>query len=644
MKNIKDMEMDEIVDLLNYWTSQYDQGKSLVSDQEWDELYFELVKKERYAGHVLPDSPTQKISYQVVNELTKAKHNHPMLSLAKTKDWNEFLRYFDYHSVVGMCKLDGLTCTLEYIDGRLIAAETRGDGEVGEVITHNILTLPSVPKKINHKGRLVVDGEILSTYQDFEKFSNEYSNPRNFAAGSIRLLDSKECAARNLKFVVWNIVEGIESNSFIDRLVAMDKLGFLTVPWTSSFDWDAKDFLIERAQEEGYPIDGLVGRFNDIEYGRSLGSTDHHSKAAYAYKFADDLYPTTLLDIEWTMGRTGALTPVAIFEPVEIEGAIIERANLHNLNVIKQTLGTPYTNQPIRIYRANMIIPQVYDAEPDEGLAEQVPIIPPMHCPICGHPTEVRESETTSILMCGNPHCEGKLINHLDHFCGKKGLDIKGLSTATLEKVIDWGWVGNAREIFSLSNFRDEWIGKPGFGPKSVDRVLDAIEEARKGVELDAYISALGIQFVGPATAKVLAEYFGSWEAFMEADDNCFDYTQIPSIGPETAGALTGFDFSEAYYIAKNLVKVNDIPKEEKQNSLQGLNFVVTGTLKNFKNRSELQKVIEKNGGKVTSSISSKTNYLVNNDINSTSAKNVSAKKLGIPILTEEELLSMFDF
>lgn len=636
--------MDKLVKKLNEATKAYDEGHSIMSDQEWDDLYFELVKKERYAGYALPDSPTQKISYQVVSELAKAKHNHPMLSLAKTKDWNEFLRYFDYHSVVGMCKLDGLTCTLEYVDGRLVSAETRGDGEVGEVITHNVLTLPSVPKKINHKGKLVVDGEILSTYQDFEKFQDQYSNPRNFAAGSIRLLDAKECAARNLKFVVWNIIEGIESNNFIDRLTTMDKLGFTTVPWTSSFDWDAKEFLVERAKEEGYPIDGLVGRFNDIEYGQSLGSTDHHSKAAYAYKFADDLYPTTLLDIEWTMGRTGVLTPVAVFEPVEIEGAIIERANLHNLNIIKQTLGVPYTNQPIRIYRANMIIPQVYDAKEDDGLMEQVPIIPPMHCPVCGHPTEVRDSETTSVLVCGNPHCEGKLINHLDHFAGKKGLDIKGLSTATLQKVIDWGWVSNAREIFSLCVFRDEWIGKPGFGSKSVDRILEAIEEARQGVELDAYISALGIQFVGPATAKILAEYFGSWEAFMEADDDCFDYTQISSIGPETAAALTSFDFSEAYYIAKNLVKVKDMPKEEKKTSLQGLNFVVTGTLKNFKNRSELQKVIESNGGKVTSSISSKTHYLVNNDINSTSAKNVSAKKLGIPILTEEELLQMFDF
>jgi DNA ligase (NAD+) len=267
------------------------------------------------------------------------------------------------------------------------------------------------------------------------------------------------------------------------------------------------------------------------------------------------------------MGRTGVLTPVAIFEPVEIEGAIIERASLHNLSVIKQTLGVPYTNQPIRIFRANMIIPQVYDGEPGEGLMEQVPIVHPLHCPICGAQTEVRDSETTSLLACSNPRCEGKFINKLDHFCGKSGLDIKGLSTATLQKVIDWGWVGNIKELFSLCLFRDEWIGKPGFGPKSVDNILNAIEQAKQGVELDAYITALGIQFVGPATAKVLADYFGSWEAFMEADDDCFDYTEIPSIGPETAGALTGFDFSEAYYIAKNLVKVNDIPKEEKKDN-----------------------------------------------------------------------------
>ena len=412
--------MDKLVKKLNEATKAYDEGHPIMSDQEWDDLYFELVKKERYAGHALPDSPTQKISYQVVNELKKVKHGHPMLSLAKTKDWNEFVRYFNYHSAVGMCKLDGLTCTIKYVDGKLVSAETRGDGEEGEDITHNVLTLPSVPKKINHKGTLVVDGEILCTYQDFEKFQGEYSNPRNFAAGSIRLLDAKECSGRKLKFVLWNVVEGIDSNSFIERLTIMDKLGFTTTPWTSSFDWDAKEFLIERAQEEGYPIDGLVGRFNDIDYGLSLGATDHHSKAAYAYKFADDLYPTTLKTIEWTMGRTGVLTPVAVFEPVEIEGAIIERANLHNLSIIKQTLGVPYTNQPIRIFRANMIIPQVYDGEPGEGLMEQVPIVHPLHCPICGAQTEVRDSETTSLLVCSNPHCEGKFINKLDHFCGKK--------------------------------------------------------------------------------------------------------------------------------------------------------------------------------------------------------------------------------
>jgi DNA ligase (NAD+) len=275
---------------------------------------------------------------------------------------------------------------------------------------------------------------------------------------------------------------------------------------------------------------------------------------------------------------------------------------------------------------------------------EQVPIVHPLHCPICGAQTEVRDSETTSLLVCSNPRCEGKFINKLDHFCGKSGLDIKGLSTATLQKVIDWGWVGNIKELFSLCLFRDEWIGKPGFGPKSVDNILNAIEQAKQGVELDAYITALGIQFVGPATAKILAEYFGSWRALMEADDDCFDYTQIPSIGPETAAALTGFDFSEAYYIANNIINIKDFENTATTSDLQGINVVITGSLKNFKNRGELQKLIENKGGKVVGSISSKTHYLINNDVNSTSAKNNSAKKLGVPIVSEEEFLQMFDF
>lgn len=370
MDIIEEMKMQ--IAQLDLWTKAYDEGHPLVDDKTWDFHYFRLLDLENSTDIRLPYSPTQIVNYEVVSQLNKVKHNHPMLSLDKTKDWNEFLTYFDSKdsskAVIGMIKLDGLTCSLRYIDGYLVSAETRGNGEVGEDILHNAKVIKNIPNRIDYKDELIIDGEVICTTHDFKPFAEEYKNPRNFAAGSIRLLDARECANRNLTFIAWNVIKGFdEENSFLMRLQEIQELGFTIVPWTSSFDWDAKEFLQEQAYELGYPIDGLIGRFDDIAYGESLGSTGHHSRAAYAFKFYDEEYETELLDIEWSMSRNGQLTPVAIYKDVEIEGSVNNRASLHNISVMKELLGEhPYVGQKIWIQKANMIIPQVVRSEKDD--------------------------------------------------------------------------------------------------------------------------------------------------------------------------------------------------------------------------------------------------------------------------------------
>ena len=624
----------------------YENGNPIISDEEWDNLYFKLGEQ------------AQILRYEVKNELKKVKHNHPMLSLDKTKDWNEFLRYFNDKDVIGMVKLDGLTCSLRYLNGILISAETRGNGEEGEDILHNAQVIKSIPKIIDYKDELIIDGEVICKYNDFEPWSEEYKNPRNFAAGSIRLLDSKECEKRNLTFYAWNVVKGFEdTNCFLNKINKLEELGFLVVPWTSSFDWDAKEFLIESARKENLPCDGLVGRFDDIAYGESLGSTGHHIKAAYAFKFYDELYDTELKDIEWTMGRSGILTPVAIFNPVEIDGSIVERASLHNVSIMKETLGENiYAGQPIKIFKSNMIIPQVFKSiskfddnnidlqaklsfYPEEGtifnLTTHYFLEIPKVCPICGGETKLVVSESGTVqLICKNENCSGKIINKLDHFCGKKGLNIKGLSKATLEKLLDWEWISSIKDLFNLESKRDEWILKDGFGYKSVDNILTAIENAKK-CNLESYLCAIGIPLVGEHISKLIINKFNTWDSFRKAVDNNYEFYNIQGIGIEIHNSILSFDYSEFDIIA-NLLNFEEIIENNEKQILKDKIFVITGSLNNYKNRSELQKEIEKYGGKVSSSISKKTSYLINNDINSTSSKNISAKKLGVPIITEE--------
>ena len=637
--------MEELINILNQATAEYDKGTPLMSDKQWDDLYFELVELEEKEGVVRSDSPTQKISYTVVNELKKVEHNHPMLSLAKTKDVDEAVASMQGKDYLTMLKLDGLTCSIKYVDGKLVSAETRGNGEVGEDITHNARVIRSIPKRILYKGELVLDGEMVCKYDDFEEFATEYKNPRNFASGSIRLLDSKECANRNLTFVVWEVIKGFEDKETLhSKLLNVRGLGFTVVPFRINVEGSAEEMIEELkgvADRRGYPIDGMVFKIDDIEYGKSLGQTSHHFNNAIAYKFYDEIYETKVKNVEWTMGRTGVLTPVAILEPIEIDGATIERASLHNVSIMKE-LGLHYQYQTVDVFKANQIIPQIAKAHEYEGEFASVIRIPDI-CPVCGGETKVITSDSgTENLICLNEKCEGKLVNRLDHFFGKKGLDVKGLSKATFEKLIDWGWVTSPQDVFLLGTKKLEWINKPGFGAASVTRILDAIESGSK-CSLSAVISAAGIPLIGTTVSKSLAAIFGSYQDFRDAIDNNFDFTEFDGFGWEMHKAISSFNFTEMDNIVNNYLQIEDTTKEQTAQSLQNLVFVITGKLKTFKNRDELKAEIEAHGGKVTGSVSGKTNYLINNDTESTSSKNKTAKQLGVQIISEMDFRKLFD-
>ena len=567
-----------------------------------------------------------------------------MLSLEKTKALTEIKDFLGNVPYLAMCKMDGLTCSLKYYDGLLVSAETRGDGQVGENILHNARVISSIPKYIPYKGTLVIDGEIICTKEDFKEFENEYANPRNFASGSIRLLDSNECSKRKLRFVAWDVIEGFSNEKYLsNKFCELDSLGFTIVPFISLKNIE-KD--IEKLEQEAinlsYPIDGIVFKFDNIEYGRSLGKTAHHFKNAMAYKFADETVETYLKEIEWSMGRTGVLTPIAIFEEVELDGSTIARASLHNISIMEEILGIPYIGQMVEIFKANMIIPQIKSAS-HEPVGKEILEVPSA-CPICGAETVIKIDNLTQVLYCPNKDCEGKIINKINHAIGKKGLDIKGLSKATLEKLMEWGWVSNYADIFNLNQYRDEWIRKPGFGIKSVDKMLNAIE-ASKNCELSAFISSLGIPLIGTTASKELTKIFNTWEDFINAVESGYHFWTIPNFGTEMHTAIITFDYTEAKQIYANYLNISAVsasPINEVADSLANITVVITGKVCRFKNRDDLKAAIERRGGKVVGSISGKTNYLINNDVESTSSKNLSAKKLGVPIISEDAFIETF--
>ncbi len=650
------MDMRFLIDKLNYLTKMYDKGTPEVSDHEWDELYFALKKEEEETGVIYPDSPTQTIHFESVSKLNKITHDHPMLSLDKTKDSSEISKFLNGQPFVAMFKMDGLTCSLTYENGKLIKAETRGNGLVGEDILHNAKVVKNIPLEIPYTNKLVVDGEIICRKDDFAPFINEYKNPRNFASGSIRLLSAKECQKRNLSFVAWEMIEGYnEITEFWMRLARLLDIGFTVVPFVPDAQWvdDALDTLNKEFQEEHaiYPIDGYVFKFNDVVYGNKQGQTDHHLKNAIAYKLYDELYDTRLKHIQWTMGRTGVLTPVAVFDPIEIDGATVERASLHNVSIMRKLLGDcAYVGEPLKIFKANQIIPQVAEAGPHYNYGYVVSRggvsanDTPERCPICGHDIDYITSEDGVInAYCDNPLCDGKLINRLDHFFGKKGLDIKGISKATFQKLVDWEWVEQIEDVFYLNTHREDWIKKPGFGIASVDKILKAIEDG-KHTGLDAFLSAIGIPLIGRTAAKDLTNYFETYSDFRDAVmDDTYHFFTLDNFGEEMDYSIKKFDYAEADRISKILIFESTIVNNEViNNSLEGKTIVITGKLVNYKNRDELKAVIKQYGGKVSDSISGKTDLLINNDVNSASSKNKAAKAHNIPILSEADFIKQY--
>ena len=654
-------EIRKLIDLLNYYTDFYEKGKPLISDQAWDDMYFTVKEWERIKGIVYPNSPTQNIFYQTVSKLEPIEHEHLMLSLDKTKDPLEIDDFMGKQEYVAMFKMDGLTCSLTYENGILTRAETRGNGKKGENILHNARVVKNIPQKISITNRkVVVDGEIICNISNFAKFQKEYKNPRNFAAGSIRLLSAEECSKRNLEFIAWDLIEGYKSINFFLKLDFLKGLGFTVVPYIyckNTFEEPPSDTIEKldelRKQYSHYPIDGYVFKFDNIEYGEKKGKTDHHFKNAIAFKFYDELYDTHLKYIDWTMGRTGVLTPVAVFEPIDINGSIVERASLHNISVMRDVLGDcSYVGEPLKVAKMNMIIPQVLEAGPKMTYEEvlkhgRIKALDEISiCPICGGEVLITPSDNGILnAICQNPSCEGKLINRLDHFCGKKGLDIKGISKATLNKLIDWGWVESPIDIFTLCLHKSEWVKKAGFGIASVNKILNSIEEHKK-TTLTAFISSLGVPLIGVSVAKILAETFDTYEDFRKAVDNKeYSFELLAGFGPEMNSALKSFDFTEADSIVPFLsIETKKITKEESitNEKLKDKVVVITGKLTTFKNRNELKEIILKNGGKVTDSITSKTSLLINNDINSTSSKNKAAKSKGIPIISETDFIQSY--
>lgn len=640
--------MSNLITELNNYTKAYDEGKPLISDKEWDDKYFALVKMEEENNLRLPNSPTQSIDYQVVNKLEKVKHNHPMLSLSKSKDINVLKKFIGKERVFVMLKMDGLTCSLRYVDGRLVSAESRGNGEVGELITHNVKLLPSVPKSISFHDELIVDGEIICDYNNFELWKNEYSNPRNMASGTIRLLDASESAKYNLTFVAWDVIKGFdEEKSLAKKLNIIQKYGFTCVDGflndNDEFDFENTiEHLKEIANKKAYPIDGVVVKYDDVDLYYSKGRNGHDFAGGKALKFYDEEYETKLRDIEWQVGRTSILAPVAVFDEVDLDGALTNKASLFNLDIIETYLNKPYIGQNIRVARMNMVIPKIVWG--DKSAPKDAQFIElPTYCPACGSKLIIKSEEGYARnLYCSNSNCKGILLNKLDYFCGKFGLDIKGVSASTLSFLIDQEWVKSYADLFNLAQYRAQWIKKNGYSITSVDKILSALESA-KSAELWRFISAIGIPMVGISTAKEIAKRNKEWNDFYNLIINNFNFTAWDDFGPELNGAIYKYDYAPINGLVKLFNLHNSLFMEnEGEFSLNGMTFCITGSLNHFANRDVMKERIEALGGKVAGSVSKKTTALINNDSTSESSKNVSAKKLGIPIMTEEEFMEKY--
>ena len=636
--------MLDMIEYLNKCTKAYDEGNPIITDEQWDKLYFELEAFEKRIGVAAPHSPTQSIRYDVVNELEKIEHNHPMLSLPKTKEINDVISFGKGKKLICMEKLDGLTCSLRYVDGVLVSAETRGNGHVGENILHNIYHVKGVPHKIDFLGELVVDGEVICTTDDFKPWSDTYKNPRNFASGSIRLLDSQECAKRNLTFIAWDVIKGFENIEHLNiKLQTLKKYNFITVSYNTITS--QKESVIEEvielikgyALEEGRPIDGIVFKFNNCKYYESLGATDHHFRGGLAFKFYDELYPTRLQYIDWTIGKSSQLTPTAVFDTVEIDGADVSRASLHNISIIKN-LGLT-NNCTVNVFKANQIIPQIDSCENDGNGDIEIPTT----CPICSGTTVIKKDNESEVLVCTNQECTGKKLAQFTHFVSRKGMDIKNLSEATLELLISHGFIHNFKDIYHLSDVSGQLMCLDGLGKKSVEKLLNSIEDSRN-VKLENFITALGIPEVGLSTAKAMASYCkNDIKKFINM--GCGGrWNIIDGIGTNTDCQINVFmkdNLDEIIALADEMNFVVEEKTTVTNSALAGKNICVTGKLNNF-TRDSINAAIESAGAKAVGSVSKTTDYLVTNEA-SGSSKYKKAVQLGITIINEEELMEMLN-
>lgn len=622
----------------------YQEDREIMSNVEYDALYDTLSALEKETGIVLADSPTVNVGYEAVEQLPKEEHERPMLSLDKTKEREALREFIGEHPTLLSWKLDGLTIVLTYENGELIKAVTRGNGIVGEVITNNARVFKNIPLKISFKGRLVLRGEAIITYSDFEKINEtigdadaKYKNPRNLCSGSVRQLNNEITAKRNVRFYAFSLVsaEGVDfRNSREVQFRWLNEQGFEVVEYrkvTAETLDEAMDYFAEAVTTNDFPSDGLVALYDDIAYGESLGTTAKFPRNAMAFKWADEMRDTRLLEIEWSPSRTGLINPVAIFEPVELEGTTVSRASVHNISIMKELkLGIGDT---IRVYKANMIIPQIAENLTGSGNA---PI--PHTCPACGQETVVKKENDVECLFCVNPECPAKKIKSFGLFTSRDAMNIDGLSEATLEKFIARGFIHDFGDIFEISRYKDEIVEMEGFGQKSYDNLTESLERAKE-TTLPRVIYSLGIANIGLANAKVICRHFDN-DLDRIRHASLEEVSDIDTIGPVIAGNLVAYFRDEDNdrrldHLMSFLHIQEDSPKQEQ--IFEGMNFVITGSLVHFENRSEAKELIESLGGKVTGSVTKKTNYLINNDIQSNSSKNKKARELGIPILSEED-------
>ncbi len=653
--NAKKQRMKELIEVLDKAAkAYYADSAEIMSNAEYDELYDELENLEKETGIVLAGSLTKKVGYEVLSSLPKKAHKEPRLSLAKTKEVAELESFLGDKEGILMWKLDGLTIVLTYENGELVEALTRGNGEIGEVVTENARFFENIPLVIPYKGSLMVRGEAIIKYSDFNRINEEitdvaekYKNPRNLCSGSVRQLSTEVTASRNVNFIVYEDLEGGEKfKTRVEELNYLESLGFTVVdhPLVTRDSLEAEVRTYEkRIKSYDIPSDGLVLQFNDIAYGNSLGKTAKFPRHSIAFKWKDETAETILREIEWSASRTGLINPVAIFDPVELEGTTVTRASVHNVSIMRGLkLGV---GDKIKVYKANMIIPQILENLTGSD-AEEVPEF----CPVCGGKTELKDEEGVQTLYCTNPDCMAKKIKLLTHFVSRDAMNIAGLSEMTLEKFVGENMIHELSDVFKLSGHREKIVSLEGFGEKSYNNLIESIDKARETTAVRVLYS-LGIANIGLATAKLICRFFDNdIERITKAKPD--ELTQIDGVGEVMAGVFADyFNKDENLRTLEHLLlevhienaeaNANDEGSSEGSNTISGLTFVVTGDVEKFKNRRELSDFIESKGGKVTGSVTGKTDYLINNDLTSNSGKNKKAKELGIKIISENEFLEL---